>query len=161
MAGIAYGIQVSDKSAARAIEQLGGDMNRIRRKVLARVGVSTVAYVQSHKLRGDPLHRQSGHLAQGLHYSFIAAFSIFIAPSVKYGAIHEYGGVIKPVNATILRFIGPGGDPVFAREVTIPARPWLAPGISEYLKSGAADRLVDTTLQDELDRISRSVKHGN
>ena len=41
-----------------------------------------------------------------------------------YGAIHQFGGVIRPKNAKRLRFMMASG-PVFARSVTIPARPYL------------------------------------
>jgi len=159
MAGVAYAVQITDRSAYKALERVGGDMNMIRRRILSRVGESAVSYVQREKLRGQVLRRQSGHLAQGLHYVFIGPFSIFVAPSVKYGAIHEYGGVIRPVNATVLRWFNEAGDPVFAKRVIMPAKPWLGPGLGEYLKSGAAERLVERTLQEELDRISRSSRN--
>jgi len=161
MGGVAYGVKISDRSAYRALEDLEADMLRIRRRILSRVGERAISYVQREKLRGQVLNRRSGHLAQGLHYVFIGPVSIFIAPSVKYGAIHEYGGVIRPVNAKVLRFFDEGGNPVFAKQVTIPAKPWLGPGLGEYLKSGEAERLVDVTLQDELDRLSRSARNGN
>lgn len=38
--------------------------------------------------------------------------------------IHQFGGVIKPVNAKILAF-NIGAKKVFAKKVTIPARPYL------------------------------------
>jgi len=49
---------------------------------------------------------------------------------VVYAAIHEYGGVIRPVRARALMF-QVGGQWVTARSVTIPARPYLHPALDE------------------------------
>lgn len=38
--------------------------------------------------------------------------------------VHQFGAVIKPVKAKVLRF-AVGGETVFARRVTIPARPYI------------------------------------
>lgn len=43
-----------------------------------------------------------------------------------YPAVHQSGAVITPKSARVLRFfVGRNAQPVFARKVTIPARPWL------------------------------------
>lgn len=60
-----------------------------------------------------------------------------------YAAIHQFGGVIMPKNANALVF-RMGGKLIFAKKVTIPARPYL--GIS------AADR--DTIGEIILDHIN-------
>ncbi|WP_326522719.1 phage virion morphogenesis protein [Sphingomonas sp.] len=39
--------------------------------------------------------------------------------------IHQFGGVIKPKKAKMLAFPGPTGEIIFAKKVTIPARPYL------------------------------------
>lgn len=58
-----------------------------------------------------------------------------------YAAIHQDGGVIHPKSGDFLVFQGAGGETVFAREVTIPARPFL--GIDE-----ADEREIQQTVQD-------------
>lgn len=52
-----------------------------------------------------------------------------VGASSKFARVHQFGAVIRPVNAESLRFQLPGGAWVFAQEVTIPARPFL--GVDE------------------------------
>jgi len=45
-----------------------------------------------------------------------------------YARIQEYGGTIKPVRARLLHWVEDGQD-IFARSVTLPARPYFRPAI--------------------------------
>lgn len=45
-----------------------------------------------------------------------------------YARIQEYGGTIKPVRAKLLHWVEDGQD-IFARSVTLPARPYFRPAI--------------------------------
>ena len=73
-----------------------------------------------------------------------------IGPSVIYGRIHEFGGVIKPVKGLYLWFRLPGaqaisyskdgtakagkmtdGHLIRVKQVTIPARPYLTPALND------------------------------
>lgn len=47
-----------------------------------------------------------------------------VGTNVLYGAIHQFGGVIRPVSEKALRF-HIGEDLVIAQSVTMPARPFL------------------------------------
>lgn len=86
-----------------------------------------------------------------------------IGPSVIYGRIHELGGEIKPINAKFLVFKVPVsqaisykksggvkagkiemGETIFAKKVTIPARPYLQPALDE------AQPEIKTIFQDEI-----------
>ena len=58
-----------------------------------------------------------------------------------YAAIHQFGGTIRPKSGDFLVFRGAGGELVFAREVTIPARPYL--GIDQ-----ADEREIEETIRD-------------
>lgn len=55
--------------------------------------------------------------------------AVRIGTNLVYAAIHEFGGIITPKNGEFLVFEveGFGGwtDKVFARQVEIPARPYL------------------------------------
>ena len=44
---------------------------------------------------------------------------------VSYPAVHQWGAVITPKRAKRLVFPGPNGRLIFAKKVTIPARPFL------------------------------------
>lgn len=43
----------------------------------------------------------------------------------KIAATHQFGAVIRPKNGKYLRFPGPNGQFIFAKKVTIPARPFM------------------------------------
>jgi phage gpG-like protein len=80
-------------------------------------------------------------------------YSAIIGPNVIYAAIHEFGGVIKPKKAGGSLVFKPskfstasrnvrgasteyskresGDDLVFARKVTIPARPYMHPALDQ------------------------------
>ena len=60
-----------------------------------------------------------------------------------YAAIHQFGGTIRPKSGEFLVFRGADGETVFAREVTIPARPYL--GIDQ-----ADEREIEATIGDFL-----------
>ena len=69
-----------------------------------------------------------------------------IGTPVEYAAIHEFGGVIVPRVAKSLSWITEEGDRVFAKSVTIPARPYLRPAMDENesdIKDAIGQSLVD------------------
>lgn len=51
-----------------------------------------------------------------------------VGTNLKYARIHEYGGIIKPVKGKFLKF-EIGGRTIFAKQVKIPARPFLRPSV--------------------------------
>lgn len=51
--------------------------------------------------------------------------------NVKYAAIHEYGGVIRARRAQYLKFFIPGVGWRMAKQVTIPARPYIRPAFAD------------------------------
>jgi len=53
---------------------------------------------------------------------------------VVYAAIHEFGGIIKPLTSDFLYFYSEQhGSIIKKRMVTIPARPYLRPAVDEHL----------------------------
>lgn len=64
-----------------------------------------------------------------------------IGPTVIYGAIHQFGGTIKPRRASRLVFVGQNGSLVFAKEVKIPARPYL--GVNERNRQEIENRITN------------------
>lgn len=72
--------------------------------------------------------------------------AVEVGTNRPYGAIHQFGGEIKPTKGDRLVF-SIGGSPVFARSVTIPARPFLGFGPAEIettldVIEGALDRAM-------------------
>lgn len=62
---------------------------------------------------------QTSRLKGSINRVFDSASAV-VGTNVEYAAIHHFGGAIKPKRAKALRF---GGR--FAKQVTIPARPFL------------------------------------
>ena len=56
--------------------------------------------------------------------------------------IQQFGGTITPKNSGYLAFMGGGGHPIFAKSVTIPARPYMPDG--DFSQSWAD--AIDTTI---------------
>ena len=68
---------------------------------------------------------------------------VMVGSNLAYARIHQLGGVIKPKKGKFLKFRGQGGQEVFVKQVTIPARPYL--GVSK-----ADMEEVKATIQDFL-----------
>lgn len=89
------------------------------------------------------LRGASGDLAS-IVYQLAGDASVEVGNNVVYGAIHQFGGTIKPKSAPALVF-SLGGATVFAQEVTIPARPYL--GVSkedeQEILAIMADHFID------------------
>lgn len=93
---------------------------------------------------------REGHIRSGLMGSitFVASpGTVEVGTNKPYAAAHQFGVTIKPVHGTHLRFMI-GGKPVYARSVTIPARPYL--GIS-----AEDERTIAETVTDALDRATK------
>lgn len=170
MAGARLVVRIDDLLVGGALgrlQKLGGKPAA----VMAAIGVGMVANTQARMDRGvDPdgaawaplypayaaLKRGPGILREsgmrgGLQGSITFktfGAGLIIGTNKVYGAVHQFGAVIRPKSAKALVFKLAGGGLVFAKKVTIPARP--------YLGFGAEDR--DTVL-DVLDgAIARATK---
>lgn len=98
------------------------------------------------------LRGESGDLAS-IVYQLAGDDSVEIGNDTPHGAIHQFGGVIRPKNAAALVF-SLGGRTVFASQVTIPARPYL--GVSEE-----DEREILAIVADYLDDASGGVLDQN
>lgn len=58
-----------------------------------------------------------------------------VGSGLKYADVHEFGATIKPKTAKLLSWLGIDGKRIFAKSVTIPARPFMRPG---FMKSKTA-----------------------
>lgn len=61
-----------------------------------------------------------------------------IGTNLEYARIQELGGTVRPVHARLLHWVDDSGDDIFARSVTIPARPYLRPAFDENQAAAAA-----------------------
>lgn len=84
---------------------------------------------------GDILVETGGHLLASVAYTASADQAEWGA-AWEYAHVHQYGATIKPKEADKLVF-SLGGKMVFAKEVTIPARPFVG------LSSENAQEIID------------------
>jgi phage gpG-like protein len=102
-------------------------------------GAETIAgWVKKNKLSG-PRPSVLGVVSNRLRSSISASkteqldneYRSKIGTNVKYARIHEYGGLIRAINAKFLRFKTSDGKWHAKKEVSIPARPFLRPAIED------------------------------
>jgi phage gpG-like protein len=92
------------------------------------------------KQDGSPSNLQlSTTLAHAFHLEVTQQFAK-LSNSTIYAAIHQFGGVIK-AKGKALCWIGSDGKKHFARQVTIPARPFF-PVINGRLTPAAEDKIA-------------------
>lgn len=73
--------------------------------------------------KGQPL-RDTGRLNRSITSSADNG-GVTVGTNVQYARTHQYGANIQSVKAKRLVFQGPGGRLIFAKRVTIPARPFM------------------------------------
>lgn len=73
--------------------------------------------------RGQPL-RDTGRLQRSITANADAQ-GVTIGTNVRYASVHQFGAVIRPRRARRLVFPGPNGRLIFAKQVTVPARPFM------------------------------------
>jgi len=74
--------------------------------------------------RDGQILRDSGVMLDSLHVASATESQVTIAMGVWYAIVHQTGKTIVPRFAKALRFMA-FGKPVFAQQVTIPARPFF------------------------------------
>lgn len=84
-------------------------------------------YKESKPKQKDKILTIDGTLRSTLRWQ-IEGNTLLFGTNLIYGAIHQYGGTIKPVTAKALNV---GGRPV--KQVVIPARPWLGVSAQDKL----------------------------
>lgn len=72
---------------------------------------------------GQPL-RDTGRLQRSIT-SRADSGGVTVGTNLIYARTHQFGAEISPVNAKRLVFPGPNGAMIFAKKVTIPARPFM------------------------------------
>lgn len=110
-------------------------MNGCTRRAVRTTSLWLVEYIKENKLTGQVLNVKTGKLRSGMtskEKKTDGSIRFEITPTVKYGRIHELGGVIKPVRAKRL-FFKVGGSFVSVSQVTIPKRSYMLSSAKETL----------------------------
>ena len=82
----------------------------------------------------------TGRLQKSIEYA-ATSNRVMVGSNLPYARIHQLGGTVRPKKGKFLKFRGLDGEDVFAREVTIPARPYL--GISDDDREEIMDTMTD------------------
>jgi phage gpG-like protein len=102
------------------------------------------------KYDGTPSILQKTGLMAHAFVLEVSKDSATLSNPTPYAAIQQFGGTIE-AKGKALRFIGPDGNPVFAKSVTIPARPFY-PVLNGKLTEGAA-RLIERAGARAVERV--------
>jgi len=96
---------------------------------------------------GKPL-LDRGHLRDSVVYQ-VSGDAVEVGTNRPGARLHQFGGTIVPKNKKMLHFMV-GGQPVFVRQVTIPARPFMP--LDGLPPTWVEDVLgaIEDTLTDEL-----------
>lgn len=113
------------QTAMLEIAALGESSTRMRFR--AQTGPDGQKWKKGWKKSGRTLTKD-GHLSGSVSSRATSSEATWGVNRV-YAAIHQFGGVIKPKTKKALRFRIAGGGFVTAKQVTMPARPFL--GISD------------------------------
>lgn len=119
-----------------ALNWLGKQVDaKVRRAQVLGVNFTMGASVQHAKTNHDWQNRTatlegSIDVVEYAHETAEGVEGAWGSRDVAYALIHEMGGIIKPVRAKLLSF-EIDGERVFAKEVKIPARPYLRPAADE------------------------------
>jgi phage gpG-like protein len=136
MAGLTF--KINDKGAAaklNALAKLTGNLEPVfavigsriasRIRLCFKLGIDPWAnpWAALKMRKGQPL-RDTGRLQRSIT-SKPDAKGVTVGTNVKYAKTHQFGATIVPVKAKRLVFPGPNGRLIFAKKVTIPARPFM------------------------------------
>jgi phage gpG-like protein len=84
--------------------------------------------------------QKSNTLARSFHLTVTDKTATVSNPMI-YAAIHQFGGVILPKSGKFLSWVGPDGKRIFAKKVTIPARPFF-PVLDDKLTEKAEAKIA-------------------
>lgn len=146
MAAASFSFSISDQTVLANLRKLSTFAQRQTAERALMAGglpIQNAAKGKAPKLTGTlsrSIHMEADPSGGGLA-------SIKIGTDVIYAAIHEFGGVITPVQAKLLHFVINGED-IFAKQVHMPARPYLRPALDE--QKAAAIQATAAALRDLL-----------
>lgn len=83
--------------------------------------------------------QKSTTLAKAFHLE-VTAKSATLSNPMPYAGIHQFGGIIRPKTKNLLSWVNSKGDRVFAKMVTIPARPFF-PVLNGQLTPKAEEKI--------------------
>jgi len=139
------------RSEMLGLEELARNVGNIRAELtgdrLARAGEASMNIMANAARQKAPY--RTGTLRRSIHVEVteVGAHSAMVevgtGEDVPYAAIQEFGGVIVPKIAKMLAWRDRGtGEMIFAKSVTIPARPYMRPAWDETI-----DKVKDSIIK--------------
>lgn len=130
------------KNKAPVMRAMGTTFKSITEGTFNSVGASYRPIPWKPKRDGSPSILQSRNpvLSKSFHLSVTNDAATVSNPMV-YAPIHQFGGVIKPKTAKVLRFKTSSGKWISVKQVTIPARPFF-PVINGKLTPAAETKIL-------------------
>ncbi len=151
MTGAMINLTVDNKAITQALKALAEKDGGLMRASLKNIGEVVVRQTQARFIaqkapdgqpwtklnpdyatgkRGPGILRESGQLMGSIVWQLSGDDTLKVGTNKIYGAIHQLGGKIVPrtANALVFRL---GGKLIFAKSVTIPARPYLGLSASD------------------------------
>jgi len=102
-------------------------------------------YQEQKKRNQGKILSLNGHLADSINHDVVNGNTVVVGTNKEYAAIHQFGGVIRPKTSKGLAIgvVNSDGDARlgWAKEVTIPARPFL--GVSNQDKEKILDAVLN------------------
>jgi phage gpG-like protein len=138
------GFSVTAGRLEQVVVELGRLGEEARARLLAAVTDEAAAFeavVTEQKLSGGVLKQQTGKLRESVFHQVTMVgdgVQAVIGANAPYAHIHEYGGIIEPVNALALRF-QVDGHWVMVRRVVMPERSFLRSTLAERAETIRAE----------------------
>lgn len=103
--------------------------------------------------RGQPL-RDTGRLQRSI-VAKADAQGVTVGTNLRQARLHQFGGDVFPKNGKRLAFPGPGGRMIFAKKVSVPARPFMPirPGATDVALPADWAISVTRALRDYLGKV--------
>lgn len=140
-----YKITLNDLEIKKKYKKLIIKHPLLSRDVLSFISEAIINRAVIHNLSGQILNRKTGTLAKSLNYKMMNDYLSKVGTNVIYGAIHEYGGIIRPKVADALRF-KVKDQWVTTKKVTMPARHWLSNAL-EYVLLNEASNIANDRIK--------------
>ena len=151
ISGVKYDARQVDAALRKLKTQIG---TKTIVRINSLIGEAVRRNVVANHLSGRPgLNRKTGNLARSISWQIEARSQVSIGSNLAYASIHEFGGEIRAKNAKYLRFRTADGKWHSRESVTIPARPYLKPGILEAFESGEVVTLAQKVLDEDIKAV--------
>jgi len=149
------------KDTLNRLDLVKKDMNKIARRMMAKVFQAIRRDTRNTKLKGQVLQKRSGNLMKSIVYKTKPDFTGYIVARQIYAGMHEFGGKILPngkyrMNEKYkgyLSFKLEDGTFRHIKELTMPRRPFLGDVFYSYFTTNKAEILMEQILDIALKEL--------